>query len=367
MSDLQTSRDPGEVIFHFDVQRGSIPLSHFIESARAAEEIIASINEQVFDKKLKYEIRVRTPEDGSLIEVLDIWVVGGGALVWAILESDIGKAFVKGLTGKYPADLSEELGEKIRNSLIKLKARHSETNSDADEEEQSANERKLGRLVSTVLALMVIGFLTSDTANFKKIGISPDKFRAAYQGRNRFFKACLDNKEVQGVSFERAPNFTLARSDFPRQIVSMPDQPAPEPEKLTDLAFETVDIVVNSPNWKRDGRKWQAESAAHQDIAFSVEDEAFWFRVERRDRELQPGIRDNLRVQWAHPIGSGKPTNVKVLRVLSYNGRELAKPMTEQEMKAYEAKLHFVEPEAPDLFDERRSTNNDNKNNEGNA
>jgi hypothetical protein len=372
MSEDSASRELGEIVFHFDVARGSIPLSHFIEAARSAEDIIGNFNESLFDKKLEYELYVRTPEAGSLIAILSFIVIGGGKVVLDFIESDIGKATVKGLFQKEPAQFVEEFFSRIRERFILQKPLTSIADNQIEiippaKDEAFENERTR-RIEAEAVVVMLLKFLELDTDKLRRIGITPEKFRAAYQGRNRFFKACIDNDEVKGIAFERAPNFTVVRSDFPRQITKLPDQRAQEPERVSDLAFETVDIVVNSPNWKRDGRKWQAESTAHQDISFSVDDEAFWYRVERRDRDLQPTIRDNMRVQWAYPIGTGKPAHVKVLRVLSYNGRELAKPMTDQDMQAHQARLHFIEPDAPDLFDEQRGKQkNNNKNNEGNA
>lgn len=371
MSAPSASREPGEIVFHFDVARDSIPLAHFIDAARSAEDIIGNFNDSLFDKKLRYELYVRTPEAGSLIAILSFIVIGGGKVVLDFIESDIGKATVKGLFQKEPSEFVEEFFAKVRERLISQKA----STLVGDHQvgiipliEDDALERERNRRIEAeAIVLMLLKFLELDADKLCKIGITPEKFRAAYQGRNRFFKACLENDEVQGIAFEREPNFTVKRRDFPRQITKLPAPLAPEPERTSDLAFETVDIVVNSPNWKSDGRKWQAESTAHQDITFSVEDEAFWYRVERRDRDLQPTIRDNMRVQWAYPMGTGKPAHVKVLRVLSYNGRELAKPMTDQEMQAYQDRLHFIEPDAPDLFDEKHRKQGNNNNDEGHA
>jgi hypothetical protein len=164
----------------------------------------------------------------------------------------------------------------------------------------------------------------------------------------------LDNPEVQGLTFDRSPEFRLRRRDFPRLITQLPDPPAEALAPVSQWSIESVDIVVNSPNWKRDGRKWQAATSKHQDIAFSVEDERFWHCVERR--EIQPDIRDNMRVQWAYPVGLSKPANVRVLRVLTYNGKPISSALTEQELQAQLHSIDIVEPDTPDLFDERPSS-----------
>lgn len=370
MSILSASRQPDELIFHFDVEHGGIPLSHFIDAARGAEDILSCFNENFFDKKLKYEIHVRTPEHGSLIEVLALAVVVPGAVL-KFLETDIGKAFFKGLTTKEPAEFAEEVGTRIREavtkSAVKNTADQPQIEKPAAKSEKKPDDEQQRRIAAALVVLMLLGVLTSDSQKLSKVGLTPERFRTAYQGRNRFYTAAHANKEVKAIGFSREPEFAVQRSQFLKLITKLPDIVADVEETPSDLNFETVDIVVNSPNWKRDGRKWQAETSAKQEVTFSVEDATFWLRVERRDSDLRPAIRDNLRVQWAYPAGTGKPAHVRVLRVLSYNGRELAKPMTDQEIQAYQARLHYVPPPEPDLFDARRGTDNDNnKNDEGN-
>lgn len=363
MSDSPSSRQPGEVIYHFDVARSSIPLAQFIDTARASQDIINDFNDKLFDKKLRYDIHVRTPEEGSLIEVLTVLVTVSGA-VYGFLHTDMGKAFFKGLTTKEPAVWAEELGASIRQGLAKpalTPVPVLPANDDAvivTETEKALEVETQRRLEAEAVALILLRFLALDVDKLRAIGITPEKFRTAFQGRNRIFKGCIDNPEVQGIAFDREPTFEIKRRDFPRRITQLPDPPPEPPPLPSELNFETVDIVVNSPNWKRDGRNWQAATRRFQDISFSIEDEAFWLRVEQRDADLKPTIRDNMRVQWGYPAGAARPTHVKVFRVLSYNGKQLAPPMSDTEIQALQATVHFVEPDSPDLFDERRVPKN---------
>lgn len=365
MKDSDLARNPGEIIYHFDVKRSEIPLVQFIDTARATQEIIDDFNRSLFDGKLKYELRVKTPEEGSMIEVLAVVVTVGGSVL-TFLGTDIGKAFFKGLTLEQPTAWAEKAGAAIREKLSRSNAVEPlntskalvETTKPATIAQSNMNVSK--EVEGEAVALVLISFLRIDTDRLKEIGITPEKFRAAFQGRNRFFKGCIDNPEVKGISFARSPDFSINRNEFSRRITHLPD-PLPEnTPKPSDLNFETVDIVVNSPNWKRDGRNWQAASVKYQAVSFSIDDESFWLRVEQRDADLKPTIRDNMRVQWAYPAGTAKPSHVKVFRVLSYNGRQLSTPMTVQEIKTLQSTVHFVEPETPDLFGDRRGSNDKN-------
>lgn len=359
MTDGSPLRKPGEIVYHFDVDRSSMPLAQFIDSARATHEIIDDFNKTLFDGKLKYELRIKTPEDGSFIEVLMVIVTVG----LGFLGTDIGKAFFKGLTTEQPAAWAEKVGAAIRQTLLEAKTLVEPNDSGALVEVVNAipdavlTEEVSREIEAEAIALVLIRFLEMETERLRATGVTPEKFRAAFQGRNRIFRGCIDNPEVKGISFDRRPDFTIKRSEFPQRITQLPDSLPTDPIKPDDLNFETVDIVVNSPNWKRDGRNWQAATGKYQDVSFSIEDESFWQRVEQRDSDLKPTIRDNMRVQWAYPAGVAKPTHVKVFRVLSYNGRQLSTPMTAKEIHALKNTVHFVESDTPDLFDEHRGSN----------
>ncbi|HAJ46735.1 MAG TPA: hypothetical protein DCL54_09170 [Alphaproteobacteria bacterium] len=378
----------GEIIFHFDVKRSSIPLSNFIDTARATQSIIDDFNTTYFDGKLKYELHVRTPEDGSLIEVLAVVLTSSAASATAVfwfLSTDIGKAFFKGLTTQTPAEWAEQFGTTLRERTPRIfAAADPETlrlqppaldvpdiatitfqtdglvepdvgmfEDDAIETSEPSDTDK--EVAAEAVALITVSFLRLDEPSLRQIGITPEKSRGAFSGRNKFFEACIANPEVDGISFQRDPVFEIRRSDFPGKIVRLPDVSLKELDELAEAAdqkVETVDIVVNSPNWKRGGRRWQAATKKHQDISFEIEDDGFWLLVERK--EIQPDIRDNLRVQWAYTGRASKPTNVRVLRVISYNGKPISAPLSDAEVKAQLANARQLEPDDPDLFDERR-------------
>ncbi len=342
---------PGEVVFHFDVARHSIPLKQFIDTARSSQAVIDDFNEQLFDKKLRYELRVMAPEPGGLLEVLGFVVLSGGGAVWVFLGTDIGKAFFKGLTGEEPAYWAEKLGKKTRK-LANMKdndQQHRALPTEIAESPQAEISSDDADLYADLLVELLISFLAANTEKLGKVGITSSKFRKAFAARNALYKACIDNPEVQGLSFDRSYDFPLKRADFPKLIAQIPDEITDANEETASWSVESVDIVVNSPNWKRDGRKWQAATYKFQDIAFSIEDETFWHHVKIKD--IQPDISDNMRVQWAYPAGLSKPSHVQVLRVLTYNGKKISDPLSKTELQTVLQEAHLIEPDNPGLFD----------------
>jgi hypothetical protein len=309
MSDLKPTSS--EIILHFDVPEHYIPLNQFIDTARSAQDIIESFNKEFFEGKAKYEIWVRTPEPGGLTEVLAV-IFTCMTSVWAFLCTDIGRAYIKGLTDQDPTYWADQLGKKTRQL------------SEIDKQ----------RLCAIIIAMMVTGFLQRDTPDLEKIGLSQEKFRKAYIARNKFYEACIENEEVRGLGFDRSHVFPITRAEFSDFIVDLPSPPEiQEIEEAICWKFDTADLLVNSPNWKRDSkRKWQGSTPEKQDIAFVIEDENFWEHVNLKD--ISPNITDNMQVQWIYQNNAAKPTNARVLRVLSYNGKEISAPLTDAELDA---------------------------------
>lgn len=352
----------GEIIYHFDLNAHSLPLKQFVDTARASQIILDDFNDQVFSKKVKFELRVLPSEEGGFVEILSVIILSGGGTLWAVLGTDIGKAYFKGLTGQEPGEWAEKLGDKHRKWLERNKPTKSVTEIDSipsvathiDRELVTNEERDAELLVE-----FLISFLSANIDKLQKVGLTPEKFRKAFQARNTIYKACIDNSEIDGLSFDRSHNFPIKRPDFPRLITQIPDQVEVETDTPMSWAVESVDVVVNSPNWKREGRKWQAATSKHQDIAFSIEDDSFWHHVQIKD--IQPDIRDSLRVQWAYPAGLSKPSHVRVLRVLSYNGTKISDPMTDAELQAELEEASVIEPDVPGLFDNLDNNNKDFK------
>lgn len=348
-----TERYLGEIIYHFDLTAHSLPLRQFVDTARASQSILDDFNDHIFAKKIKYELRVLPPEDGGFIELLGLAIVSGGGAIWGVLGTDIGKAYFKGLTGQEPAEWAEKLGKRHRKKLKKNTAIKPTTEATVTPDSAMPIEGEIvtdSERDAEAMVEFLISFLAANIDKLERVGLTPERFRKAYAARNAIYKACIDNSEIEGLAFDRSHEFPIKRNDFPKLITQIPDQVDVDSETPMSWSVESVDIVVNSPNWKREGRKWQGATSKHQDIAFSIEDDTFWHHVQIRD--IQPDIRDNMRVQWTYPAGLSKPSHVRALRVLSYNGTKISNPMTQAELNRALEEATVIEPDMPGLFDD---------------
>jgi hypothetical protein len=329
MSDKALS-SPSIITLHFDVPEHYIPLSLFIVSAKSAKDIIDNFIKGFSVPDTEFEILVRAPEQGGLIELLEI-AVKYGAPLWAIFMSDPGKAFVKELTGHKPTYWARKLGKKIRK----------------------LSEVDMNQVCKMLLALMVIGFLQKDTIDLsylEEICPSKERFRAACTARDRLFEACIRNKEVQGLGFDASHDFLIKRSKFKSYIVkklTAKERETTEEEK--NWKVDTVDLKVHSPNWKKEHKRpWQGSTSKIKNVSFYIEDENFWEKVKNKD--IAPDFIDKMRVQCAYIEGVAKPKNVRVLRVLSYNYTLISKPLSFSELLTKLSDFTVVERDQNDLL-----------------
>ncbi len=337
-----TEQDLMEIIpIHFDVSDHYLPLHEFIETARTTKEIIDALNDEFFDGRFKYELIVLPPEKGSFksrLGIKPITAVGILALAWAGLESDIGKGYIKGLTGHEPSYWAEKLGESHKEAIT-----HDEI-----EEQETVSVH----CATVILSESTKGFLQKNYNQLRQAGITKKHFREAYEAKNEFYEACYRLPAIKGVGFSDTEDFPIKRNDFPGLIEDIPQKTEEDDER--DWTVEIRYIKVTSPNWERTDsqRTWRGKYRQNdQDkfAVFHVEDDLFWGMVEK-SKIVSTGV-DTLKVQWAFVEEHGRRKFTHVLRVLEYNGAKMSKPMNNEELSE---KLHGfskVDLAQKDLFD----------------
>ncbi len=312
MSKKKTDDGTGaEIIYHFKVAQHRIPLKQFIDTAEAIKNILDNFNRPFFDGKLKYNLNVAPLEKGGLTTIIIVSLIGGIYNVFKFLESDIGKGAIKGWTGKKPDYWSEKLNNKLKKILLNsdgIKKR----GVDSDKTDTLSKEEQ-----EKILARLVVYFLSESLENLETVGITPDNFHKAFKARNNFYKACINNEEVEELSFNRTGGFPIKKESFKNLIVKISD----------DFTHNIVDIVVISPNSKRTGRGWQTSKS----ITFHIDDEKFWKKVS--NKTITPHVQDKMQVQWIYEDNKTRPQKARVLRVISYNGVPISKRLSKKEIQ----------------------------------
>ncbi|MGR9428691.1 hypothetical protein [Rhizobium leguminosarum] len=331
--------------FHFDVDEHYLKLETFIHTADSARKVIASINENLFESSLKYELIVLPPADGSFLTKLALSVaIGWGAIQF--LDSDVVAAYVDGLTGKPPAEWAKELGEISHEGG---KSVYSALSSEPKPEK----ERKACQLSASIVMAMARGILEKETTELKKIGMGSGPLIDALDARAEFYAACLQDGDIARVGFSLDNIFPVPRSTFAERSQKPPRRP--EEDEPPEWTVSIESIYVTSPNWDEDDqrvRHWKGKDQSRRDCYFVIDDAEFWALVKKKD--LHVDVLDNLKVQWACQITDGRAKNRRVVRVLEYNGNTLADPLSDDALDAILGKHQAVTArrEEPTLFDD---------------
>ncbi|MGO6748793.1 hypothetical protein ACCT00_01545 [Rhizobium ruizarguesonis] len=329
--------------FHFDVQDHHLKLETFIQTADSARKIVASLNESFFQRSLQYELVVLPPDEGSFLTRLAI-LVATPAAAFTFIDTDVGAAFIDGLTGKPPVEWAKELGQTSREAAEKLY--------ETLTTEGKPDSKVICQVSANMVVAMTRGVLEKDTAKLKKIGMEVGTLTDALDARADFYTACINDKEVNRVGFLPDDDFPIPRSSFAERA-QRPSRKA-DGEEPPDWAVSIESIYVTSPNWDVDDqrvRHWKGKDQSRRDCYFVIDDAEFWNLVNKKDLHVE--VLDNLKVQWACQIVDGRPKHRRVVRVLEYNGNKLAEPLTADALDAILGRhaAATARREEPSLFD----------------
>lgn len=321
------------LFIHFDVKDHFLKLDTFIQTAVCARNIIEALDETFFQGSLKYELIVLPPDDGSFLSRLALSVTAGATAVFAFLNSDVGAAYVEGLTGKPPVEWAQEIGqdhrERVREAYEMIEPDELDTVADTKPESDQAACRSSAKIV----VAMTRGVLEKDTGELSKIGMEVGNLPDALDARAEFYAACIGDGEVKRIGFTPDDDFPIPRNSFVERA-QKPVRKEKE-EEPPEWVVSIESIYVTSPNWDVEDQKtrqWKGKDQIRRDCYFVIEDAEFWRLVKRKDLHVE--VLDNLKVQWAYQLSDGRPKNRRVLRVLEFNGDKLAEPLASDAIKA---------------------------------
>lgn len=338
-------------VIHFDVQESKLSLQTFIRSAQSIDKLSSELNNILFNNYLIFKIYVLPPEDGSFLKRLGIAVSAGAAAALSFAETDVGKAFIRGLTGHEPAYWAEQSGEFLRESLEV----YTDEQSGGAQEEEEEEEEAIGNsyTCAQILSEATKGFLTSTQSELRKIGLDMNAYRKAYEGRNDLYEACISDNNIQAIGFTKEHKFPISRSKFPELYIKLP----PPEDSMGLWLVEISELRITSPNWERKDqkRKWKGRDSKGNERYFVIEDESFWNHVELRD--LKSNLIDKIKVQWAFREEDARATDYKVLRVIEYNDLQIGDPLSPAELELALGKYASHSEPKPRLEPNPRQTN----------
>jgi len=337
--------DQSEILyFHFDVEHHFLKLETFIRTADSARQLVAALNENFFQKSLQYELVVLPPDEGSFLTRLAVWVGAVPAAAFAFVNTDVGAAYVDGLTGKPPIEWAKELGEISRDVA--------EASYETFNSEENPPSKPACHPAARLVVAMTKGLLELDSEKLKKLGMESGPLVDTLDARAEFYAACINDSDINRLGFLPEDDFPIPRSSFAERAQKPPRKDAEE--EPPEWMVSTESIYVTSPNWDKDDqhvRNWKGKDQSRRDCYFVIDDAQFWYLVKTKD--LHVDVLDNLKVQWACQIVKGRAKNRRVVRVLEYNGNKLAEPLPPAALDAILGRHSAAtgRREEPSLFD----------------
>lgn len=347
------------LFIHFDVDDHYLKLHTFVETAESATKVIDALNTTFFQGSLDYELIVLPPESGSFLSKLAVLVGVPAGAFFAFLNSDVGSAYVEGLTGKAPAEWALQFGRDHQEQIQTLQ------DMVAPEDEEPSGEDKVSespeplpddeevdcRRCAQIIVAMTRGVLEKSNDQLTEIGMEIGNLPEALEARAEFYAACAEDRDVKRIGFSNDDDFPIPRNQFPERARKPPRKE--EHDESPEWTVTTEEIYVTSPNWDQEDQKtrqWKGKDSTRRDCYFVIEDAEFWHLVKRKD--LHPEVLDNLKVQWAFQVADSRPKNRRVLRVLEFNGDKLAEPLTPDAIHARLGIFKTADPprEQPSLF-----------------
>ena len=174
------SKNIENLYIHFNQDEHYLPIKDYELVIKTTKEIFDNITKDIMETK-DAELLVYAPQKGCLITIFGI-SISIGAIVY-FLETDIGKAFVKGLLGHEPAYWAGKTGELIRDLIIKI---------------YTLSQDELKQLIDSL----------------KNYGNTIYKLDKSLKAVNDFYSMCNRNTDIRAVGFTNEENFPVSRKDF---------------------------------------------------------------------------------------------------------------------------------------------------------
>ncbi len=213
------------ILFHFDTDKNYLPVNDFIITATSLQKVSNELVHKCFTNA-QYELSVCAAEDGSFKD----WFIGvlmGGILVGGV--NDYVSGFIKGITGKNPAEYGENHGELVKD--------------------------------------MIVGFYSQDTEQLKV----PQEMNLdiAIKAKSDFYTMCSKNTDIKGIGFTNDNKFIIRRPDLPRYISQDIIRELPDTLVLQEL---TIYKPVNIPS----DNQWSfKDNKTKQNLSANIIDEEF--------------------------------------------------------------------------------------------
>ena len=269
---------------HFDVENHYITADEFIQAVNSIQITCNDLKNNLLDTKDKCELIILPPENGSFLAVMGIIATTTGTAFVAFCETDLGKSFIKDLTGNEPSYYAEEAGRFIGDSLK--------------------------------------GLYTKSKTELKKIIPNTINLDASIKAKSDFYQKCASSNDIKAIGFDNSEQFPIKRKDFCRYMSSDIVRELPSDYVLQELIIKKPETINCKAKWTF------KDCTTKKSFDAAIEDEHFkegFLRGKYPIKENLSPDRIIAKVEYQKELKNGKenPKNINIVDVYSFNDKHL--------------------------------------------
>lgn len=304
-------------------------IADYEQVLKSTKIIFENITQDIMNLGSDAELMVYAPQKGCIITIFGISI--SAYSIFKFLESDMGKSFVKELTGYEPSYWTGQLGKLIKTIIIRI---------------YSMSQKELEELVEKF-------------RDFDECATKLDKSRKAI---SNVFQMCKNNPKIEAIGFSIEDNYAITKDFFDDHITG---------DITKDLGRETVfkNLKIIRPvtaNNLKD--KWTlADVGTNDGQNYIMEDTRFQSKTLDGNFLKQNSNDDEIIAQVEYSVimknGEEKQKDRKVLKVYTLNGKRFEgrtipdNIIINKPQKIIEKKEQYIQPS---LFDQLNSNEEEN-------
>ncbi len=309
-------------LVHFDVfdrekevEEHSLALETFVVTAQSVEEILKDFNEKFFEGKFEIQVFVLPPEDGSFLKKLLVKIkkLGWAATTVVVvvnqtaqfLDTTIGKALFKRVFEHEPTWFIENFGKSPEASKKIIQGTKN--------------------------------FLENPNDELTKNGIKVEDLPKSFAARNRFYKACQENKKIRAIEFCNEGNFPIKKADFVNYLTKDSEKKLPPEEKIHQV-FILQPVIKKRSQTSKKGRKpkelkWVSQCVtSDEELRFFLDDLSFAeglktskYKFKENEEDVKIIALFEYQEIEINGILDPKKTEIKCKKVYQFNETEIEK------------------------------------------
>ncbi|MBL4589285.1 MAG: hypothetical protein JKY11_04300 [Alphaproteobacteria bacterium] len=215
---------------HYDVKDHFISMDNFSTASNAIQKIIDDLSKQVFGGRLRYQLVIIPPEEGTFLKTVGICTF-------------IANVTLVPLTSDYITGVFEEL------------------TSHSPQYYASNHVRAIRDLTK--------GFLSKETEDLEKCIPRELNLDRAFKAKSDFYTSCQTNKKIRGLGFDDSKDFPIKSDHFKNYISKDKTRPL-------ESDFVIYDAILTSPVTEDKNFQWDFEdTVTGQKISAYMHDESF--------------------------------------------------------------------------------------------